>query len=55
MLHPLLTTFIAASIDLFDHFKRFLGDSITGGAEEARFLWDDDFLGLPRGITLKTQ
>ena len=37
MLHPLLTAFIAATINSFDHSKHFLGDSITGGAEEARF------------------
>ena len=56
MLHPLLSAFIAATIDSFDYLKCFLGDSITGRAEEGRFLRDDDFLGgLPRGITLKTQ
>ena len=52
MLHPLLTVFIAAIINSFDHFIRFLGDSITRGAEEVHFLRDNDFLGLPRGITL---
>ena len=44
---------VATTINLFDHFKCFLGDSITGGAEEARFFRDNDFfLGLPRGIAI---
>jgi len=47
-------TFIAANMDWSDHFNRFFGNSIIGGAEEACFLVDFDlFLGLPGHNTLK--
>jgi len=55
-LQPSTAAFIAHAIDWFVHFKRFRGDTITGGAKDARFSRDFfSFCGLLSGIALNTR